>query len=247
MKNYRADLHIHTVLSPCGDLEMSPANIINKALEMNLDIIGISDHNSTRQCRLVREIGAGKGITVLCGAEVNTREEVHCLAFFPDEDSLGRFQSFLDLNLPDIRNVPSKFGYQVVVDEKEDIIYEEKRLLIAALNASIGETEAEVHRLGGIFIPAHIDRPRFSVLGQLGFLPPDLKADALEVSPATDREKFERNHPELSAYTFVSFSDAHYLPQIGKKLTIFEMDSPGFDEIRKALQKTDGRKTQIIN
>ena len=79
----RADLHIHTVLSPCGDLDMSPANIIGMALQKGLSLIGISDHNSTRQAPVIQQLGERQGLRVLCGTEINTAEEVHALASLP--------------------------------------------------------------------------------------------------------------------------------------------------------------------
>ena len=157
----RADLHIHTVLSPCGDLDMSPANIIGMALQKGLSLIGISDHNSTRQAPVIQQLGEQQGLRVLCGTEVNTAEEVHALAYFPTLERLTAFQHFLDLHLPDIKNNPDKFGYQVVVDAEEQITYEEERLLITALDVDINTIERTVHALDGIFIPAHIDKSRF--------------------------------------------------------------------------------------
>ena len=103
MKVFNADLHIHTVLSPCGSLEMSPKAIILAASEKKLDIIGITDHNSTRQCRVVTAEAQKAGITVYCGAEVTSKEEVHCLAFFENFKKLDEFQQFLDKHLPDIK------------------------------------------------------------------------------------------------------------------------------------------------
>jgi len=137
----RADLHIHTVLSPCGDLDMSPANIIGMALQKGLSLIGISDHNSTRQAPVIQQLGEQQGLRVLCGTEVNTAEEVHALAYFPTLERLTAFQHFLDLHLPDIKNNPDKFGYQVVVDAEEQITYEEERLLITALDVDINTIE----------------------------------------------------------------------------------------------------------
>jgi 3',5'-nucleoside bisphosphate phosphatase len=104
---------------------MSPANIVAKAKEKQLDIIGITDHNSTKHCLLTRKLAEKEGITVLCGAEVNTKEEVHCLAFFETDDKLALFQQFLEKQLPPVKNDVHRFGYQVVIDEQENIIEEE--------------------------------------------------------------------------------------------------------------------------
>ncbi len=247
MNTFRADLHIHTVLSPCGDLEMSPDIIIAKAKEMKLDIIGITDHNSTRQCAVVRDLGAAHDIVVLSGAEVTTREEVHCLAFFETDELLDEFQCYLDENLPAIPNDVRQFGYQVAVDAANNIVFEEKRLLISALNQNIDQVEAMVHRLKGLFIPAHADKTRFSLYAQLGFLPPDLQVDALEISPFQEPGEFFQLHPESLTKSLISGSDAHYPHQIGSRITVFEMENRGFAEIRKTLHKNGARTAKILN
>lgn len=230
-----ADLHIHTTLSPCGDLEMSPTRIIAMARQRNLGIIGITDHNSTRQAGIIRELGKEKGIWVLTGVEITTSEEAHCLAFFGCDDSLGAFQAYLDRHLPDIPNKPEKFGYQVVANVQEEIIYEEKKLLIAALDQNLREIEKKVRECDGIFIPAHIDKPRFSILSQLGFIPPDLHYDALEVSANTTPGIFAGQHPELKNASFIHSSDAHYPEDIGKVSTSLSLSEISFPTIRKAL------------
>ena len=245
MNLYRTDLHIHTLLSPCGDLEMSPVNIITQALNRGLDIIAITDHNCTKQCELVWTLGQKSGITVIPGCEITSREEVHCLGLFKDFVALNQFQDFLDQHLTIIPNKPSLFGYQVVVDEDENILEEIPNYLGSSLNVSIEEIEQKVHQLSGLFIPAHIDRPRNSLYSQLGFLPPDLKIDALQISKLAEesvvRERYKIN-PEV---TMVRFSDSHYPEDLGKTFTIFEMKEPTFDEIRKAMRSEDGRKVQI--
>ena len=245
MKKFRADLHVHSVLSPCGDLEMSPDVIIGKAKEMHLDIIGITDHNSTRQCAVIRQMGELNAITVLTGAEVTTREEVHCLTFFETDEQLNEFQKYLDMHLPDIKNDVGRFGYQVVVDAANNIVFTEERLLVSALDQSIGQVEAKVHSLRGLFIPAHIDKLRFSLYGQLGFLPTGLKVDALEISPGKSSVDFLEKHPELLHYSIISGSDAHYPHQVGSRVTVFDMENPGFGEIKNTLEGI-GTRTLIF-
>ena len=242
MKTYRADLHIHTLLSPCGDLSMSPANIISEAERKGLDIIGITDHNSTRHCRLVSRLAAEKGIFVMTGAEINTKEEIHCLTFFENNDTLDILQEFLDANLPDYKNDPLIFGDQVVVNENEEIIYTEEKLLINALRVSINELETFVHNNNGIFIPAHIDRMKNSIYSQLGFLPDDLNADALEISRRSSPGKFAEEHPEICPFTLLTNSDAHYPGHIGAVYNNFCLMKPSFDEIRMALAGINRRK-----
>lgn len=231
----KADLHLHTVLSPCGDIEMTPVQIVAKAKECGLQIIGITDHNSTLQCAEIKKVGEREGLFVLCGTEVNTREEVHCLAFFETTEQLAGFQEFLDKNLPPIPNNPDKFGYQLVINEDEEVLHEIEYLLISALNKSINEVEAEVHRLNGMFIPAHINKMQDSVISQLGFLPPDLKVEAVELSKHTTKDVFLEKNNYLSKYSFIRSSDAHILEDIGCVYTTLEMDEISFDNIRKAI------------
>jgi len=246
MNTYRADLHIHTVLSPCGDLDMSPTNIIAKAREKGLDIIGITDHNSTRHCSLIRDLAIPAGIFVLMGAEVTTREEVHCLSFFENDDQLSEFQVYLEKHLPPVPNDTQKFGYQVVVDKDEQIQEEIEYLLISALDQSINQVEQKVHSLGGIFILAHIDRPSYSITSQLGFVPDELQIDGVEISSGCKKESVLPFLPKQGNLSIIRSSDAHYPDQIGKVFTSFEMEHRSFGEMKMALHATGGRKTLIL-
>lgn len=245
MNRYRADLHVHTVLSPCGDLDMSPVNIVDTAARRRIDILGITDHNSTKHGELIKRLAAKEGIFVLCGAEVTTREEIHCLAFFENNDILKEFQEYLDRHMGNVMNQPEIFGYQVVVDEGERIIEEIDRLLISALDESLDDVEKKVHSLGGIFIPAHIDRQSYSLFSQLGFVPPGLKADALEISGWTCTAEILKRFPGLESYSFIGSSDAHHPSQIGSRTSLFEMKTRSFTEIKMALAGDNGRSVTI--
>jgi len=235
MQIFRADIHIHTVLSPCGSLEMSPVNIVKKAKEKKLDILGITDHNSTRHCFVTREIAESAGIYLMMGVEITTREEIHCLAFFEKDDQLLEFQSYLDEHLPDIPNDPERFGHQVVVDAEENILMQESRLLISALDSGLEETESVVHRLNGLFIPAHIDKSRFSIISQLGFIPADIRADGFEVSQYATETLVQQMLVNHTGKSVLRNSDAHQLDQIGTCFTGFELEEISFNNIRQAL------------
>ncbi len=211
----KADLHIHMVLSPCGDTEMTPVHVVRRAKEQGLGVIGITDHNTTRQCAEVRRIGEREGVFVLCGAEIATREEAHVLAFVEAGEPLDALQRYLDKHLAPIPNDPERFGYQLVVDERERVLYEEKKSLLGAIDRTVEQVEAFVHALDGLFIPAHIDKPHHSLLSQLGFVPPALRADALEVSYRCDPNVLVRENPYFSGFRFIRSSDAHYLEEIG--------------------------------
>jgi PHP family Zn ribbon phosphoesterase len=236
----KADLHIHTVLSPCGDIEMTPAYIVRRAKELGIGIVGISDHNSTLQSREIRRIGEREGIYVLCGAEITTREEVHVLAFVDGDDNIDKLQAYLSAHLPPIPNNTDYFGYQLVVNEAEEVLAEEPYLLINAIDQSIEQIEEFVHSLGGIFIPAHIDKPQNSLLSQLGFVPPHLNVEALEVSHRCNLQELIAANPYLAKYSFTRASDAHYPEELGRAAFELDVHEPlSFAAIKDALKRTD--------
>lgn len=237
MPLFRVDLHIHTVLSPCGSLDMSPVNIVNAALNAKLDLIAITDHNSTRQAAIVRDLARESGLTVICGAEVTTREEVHVLTLFEDDNSLQVFQDFLDEYRTPVINKPDWFGYQVIVDRNDMIIEEEPYLLISALKADIHTVEQMTHRLGGLFIPAHVDRSMNGIISHLGFVPEDLKCDAFGLSARADKARWSEHTGFPGGAVFLQNSDAHTPGQIGCTWNEIEMDQPTFLELKNALKR----------
>ena len=241
MKEFLADLHIHTVLSPCGDFEMTPRKIVAAALKKGLNMIAITDHNSTRMCRIVSDYAATKGLMVIAGAEVNTSEEVHCLALFGTWEQVEIFQLFLDEHLLDIQNKPSIFGDQVVVDIDENILYTEKRSLITGLKVSIDEVEFFVHSLDGLFIPAHIYRRQNGIIHQLGMIPENLNYDVLELTPGSYSDEYLRKMNVANNLSVIFDSDAHFVDQIGKFSTRLKMKSPDFNELKLALKNLKGR------
>ena len=245
MQHFKADLHIHTVLSPCGSLEMSPVNIIRSAIEAGLDMIAITDHNSTRQFPLIKQLGKENGLFVIGGVEVNTLEEVHCLALFETGEQLTEFQDYIDEYILKIKNRPKYFGYQVVVDRDENIVYEEPWLLINALNSGIFDIEQKVHSLDGLFIPAHIDRQYNGIISQLGFIPENLNCDALELSSRAKLSDWKNSQKLPSDSTFIRNSDAHQPCDIGKQYSVFEMEAASFSELKKTLQNKGVRKIII--
>lgn len=238
---YKADLHIHTVLSPCGDLEMSPSNIVRRALERGLDMIAITDHNTTRQVKVTQNIGKSQGLFVLGGVEVTSQEEAHCLAFFSNDEQLDQFQSFLDQHLPPIPNDEDRFGYQLIVDENEEIVGEEEYHLLNAIDVDIDGIYEEVHRIGGLFIPAHVNKGSTSLTSQLGFVPPDLKADGLEINKFVTKDDFLKKNAYLKRFGFITDSDAHFIDNVGDVYNVIYMEHRTFDEFYLALKGIDGR------
>ncbi len=239
MRTFKADLHIHTCLSPCAELEMSPRNIVKGAKKCGLDVIGICDHNSGENVSYVSIAAKNEGLNVLGGIEVCTREEVHILALFSTSEDLLAMQKIVNDHLFGT-NDEKLYGDQVVVNENNEVIGFNKKLLIGATDLSIEEIVNKIHDLNGVAIAAHIDRDSFSIISQLGFVPEGLQIDALEVSK---KDKIE-NFKDLGL-PLVTFSDAHCLNRIGKRFTNFSMKQVSLEEMRKSLLEEDGRKVFI--
>ncbi|RIJ46244.1 PHP domain-containing protein [Maribellus luteus] len=246
MQQFRADLHIHTVLSPCADVEMSPANIVQRSKESGLSIIGIADHNSTRNAWLVKELAQKEGIFVLTGAEVTTKEEVHCLAFFETQTELLLFQAYLEENIGKIPNKDGHFGYQPVVDADENILEMVPYYLTSALNKGISNVQKKVDELNGIFIPAHVNRPLNGLFSQLGFLPPRLRFDALEVTGQTKPAHIRERYNIGKEVSLVYDSDAHFPEDIGRSFSSFYLEEVSFSEIKMALNRQNNRYVEAL-
>lgn len=240
LKLFRADLHIHTCLSPCGDWDMSPALIVEKCCEKKLDVIAVTDHNSVENARVVMALGKKKGLTVLPSMEICSVEEVHILAIFDEIGNAEKMQAFVYDNLEGENN-PDVFGYQVVADENDTVIDQNPRLLIGATGLSLQAITEKILVLGGLAVAAHIDKTAFSILGQLGFIPPDLPLDGVEVSFRTRPEKASEKLLYGLKTPCITSSDAHFPHEIGRVSTKFLMAEPTIAEMRKALKGVDGR------
>jgi len=244
LKWYKADLHIHSVLSPCGDLQMSPANIVKRAQKLGIELIAITDHNIVENGIALKLLAeklkdSTDSLDVLFGMEINTQEEIHLLCLFDELETALEWQDFVYDKLPDIPNNVERFGYQVVVDENEDIIRFVDKLLISSTDISIDETFQEVNERGGLVIPSHIDRPVNSIISQLGFIPPNLPIEAVEVSLNSDIESLLKSNPEINKFPVVRFSDAHYIDEIGRQTTDFLLQSPTIAELKIAISKRE--------
>jgi PHP family Zn ribbon phosphoesterase len=236
VRRYSCDLHIHSTLSPCASLEMSPRNIVTRARQVGLDIVAITDHNMVENAFYAYELAGETAPLVLFGMELQTMEEIHLLVLFDVyETALGFQRTIYDL-LPDVKNDPVYFGDQVVVDEKDEIVRFEERLLLNSAQISLGEAVSTAKSRKGLVIPSHIDSATFSIISQLGFVPDDLAFDALEV---VNRERIDAILPFVGQnnFPFVSFSDAHYLNEIGRRRTALQLKEASLGEIGRALQE----------
>lgn len=205
------DLHIHSALSPCGDNDMTPNNIVNMSVLKGLDVIAVTDHNSCGNVRAVMRAAEGK-ILAIPAMEVETSEEVHVVCYFADIASCEEMGRVVFERLPDIKNRTDIFGNQYYMDENDEIVGEEERLLVNATSMDIYSVFENVKKLGGVAVPAHIDRTSCSVLSNLGFIPPDLTVDTVEIT----KKNLERMTRDYNKYNIITNSDAHYLENISE-------------------------------
>lgn len=244
LKQFKTDLHVHTCLSPCSDWDMSPKKIVQRSLDKGLDVIAICDHNTAENVGAVMKAGKNRGISVLPGIEICSKEEVHIIALFDKLDNTLAMQDYVYANLAG-ENKPEVFGYQVVANEHDEVLGENPRLLIGATRLGIYDIVEKTHRLGGLSLSSHVDRTAYGIIGQLGFIPPDLKIDGVEVSYRVPLDKVCDELPGIGKLPCMTASDAHFLDDIGKVWTIFVMAKPTTREIQRALQGKNGRRIKL--
>ena len=226
------DLHIHSCLSPCGDNDMTPNNIVNMALLKKLDVIAVADHNSCGNVRSVMKVADGN-LLVIPAMEIETAEEVHMLGLFPSIEAAEEMEEILKNHASGIMNNPEIFGNQYYMNENDEVTGEEKRLLVNASTLDLYETAGFVKNLGGVAIPAHIDRSSYSVISNLGFIPPDIDFPCVEIT----EKNLELYKKDYQKYNIITDSDAHYLWDISEKRHYFEADNKTIENILQSLCK----------
>ena len=246
MKTYLAELHVHTVLSPCAGVEMIPPLIVQKALECGINIIAITDHNASENVPAVIKAAEDHDLTVLPGMELQTEEEVHVLCLFDSMDQLNRLQVIVDKKLPEIKNNIEYFGEQFIVDHTGAFIHRKERLLINSTSLSFDEAFQEVSKLGGLFIPAHVNRQAFGLIDHLGFVPPELNIEALEISRHITLQEAIEKYPQISNYPIIQSGDVHYLDDF-LGVNQFIIEEPTISEIKMAFQSIQRRTFQVIS
>jgi hypothetical protein len=222
-----ADFHNHSCLSPCASLEMSPKVLVDRARQRGVDVLVLSDHNSARNAPAFEQLCHQAGLLPLCGIEVTTQEELHCLCVFGTAHQALEFGAFVEDHLSKVRNKPDRWGDQIVVDGGENILAEVEFYLGTATDLPLTALGGFCLDAGGLFIPAHIDRASQSVLSQLGYLP-DLPYSALEVR--RDAAGLETRGKPL-----VKGSDAHYPDDVGTRTCRLTVDEVSFAGVRRAL------------
>lgn len=205
------DFHIHSCLSPCGDSEMTPNNIVNFAKIMGYDAIALTDHNTALNCPAVAKLAEESGITFIPGMELCTSEEVHIVCLFYELDNALNFSEYVKSTTPTIKNKPSIFGEQLICDENDNIIGQEEALLVTASGISTEKVVKKVEEYGGICYPAHIDRSSFSILSNLGTIDEYFGFKCAEIFDIAKEDELKEKYPYLNKMKILSDSDAHYL------------------------------------
>lgn len=205
------DLHIHSCLSPCGDNDMTPYNLVNMAKIFGYDIIALTDHNTCDNCESAIEAGRQIGLTVVPGMELCTSEEIHCVCLFPTLQKAKIFSTFVKTTMLPIKNKEHIFGQQLIMDTQDGILGKEEILLTTASSISIDSLPDLMEEYGGVFYPAHIDRSSYSLLSSLGDFPPYLKINCFELTPQADEKVYLEKYEETRGKIIIRSSDAHYL------------------------------------
>ena len=238
MNIIKADMHIHTCLSPCAEVSASPKRVVEKAYQSGLNLIFITDHNSAENVGAAMKAALKyKDIRVYPGMEITSKEEVHTLALFENIEDALQVQEIIHKYLPDAIS-EKEYSEQVIANENDEVEGYSKKSLFSAVDMNINDIVEMIHEHNGLAVAAHIDRESFSVLGQLGFIPETLKFDALELSPKMSIERAKNTYKEYSErYNFIKCSDSHDVGWIGDVYTCFEGKSNTFFDFASFISK----------
>ena len=228
------DLHMHSALSPCALNEMTPNNMVNMALLSGLTAIAVTDHNSCRNAESVMQVAQGTGLVVVPGLEVQTREEVHVVTLFQNLDDALAMQEAIYKTLPSMRAPEKIRAKQLVLNADDEVVAEEEAMLSMSSTLTLEQVVCQALSLGGLAIPAHVDRKSCSILSNLGFIPEDLQFPTLELSMYAEKEAYEKRFPQ---YRLISASDAHELGFIGMAPATLEVETVSAHGILEALRR----------
>ena len=224
MNRYFYDLHIHSCLSPCAEDDATPANISGMAALNGLQIVALTDHNTTRNCPAFFEAARAYGLIPIAGMELTTSEDVHIICLFPTLDAATAFQKIVDDRRIRIKNKPVIFGNQFVMDAEDTVLAEEEDLLINATTISIEEAAEFAEQCGGIAYPAHIDRTSNGMVSVLGGFPTEPRFTAFELNDAASLLQYQNQYPHLKDMKYIVSSDAHELGAISEAENSFLLE-----------------------
>lgn len=210
------DLHLHSCLSPCGDDDMTPANIVGMAALKGLDVIAVTDHNSCKNCPAVLHFAKEYGVLALPGMEICTSEEVHAVCLFENLDAAMAFDDYVYERLMPFPNNEEIFGKQQICNEEDEVCGTVPYLLINSADISFDGLWELVRSYDGVMFPAHIDKSANSLIANLGFVPPDSRFTTAEVKDLRKLHDLKKSNPYLESCRIISNSDAHYLEHINE-------------------------------
>jgi hypothetical protein len=240
VETFIAELHSHTVLSPCAEVEMIPPLIVQTAIEKGINLLAVTDHNASANVIAVQKAAQDTGLIVLPGMELQTREEVHLLCLFDTLEQLAAWQSLVNQHLPPLENDIEYFGEQFVVDETGEFVRRETQLLLTSVDLSLEEAIGGVMSIEGVAIPAHIDRKANGLLEILGFVPANVTIEALEISRHIAFDVAPLRYPQIRGYPLIRDGDAHRLNEF-LGVNEFLIESPTVADLRMALRRENGR------
>ncbi len=242
MKEWAIDLHLHTPLSPCGQDSMLPEKVVQRAVDLGLDVIAITDHNAIANVKPFMEAGKEKGLIVLPGCELQTQEEIHLVCLFESLEDLAAWHESLEPQMTDIKNNEKFFGPQYKLDRQGQVIGQEERMLLASVEISVDEAVERVHRFGGVCIAAHIDRPAFSLWAAFGTIPENIPFDGIELTRHLPRDPKILAEIRARGYQYVTASDAHTLEHLGEIHCVAYLDHWSLAELKLAMKNQEGRE-----
>ncbi len=231
------DFHLHSCLSPCGDDDMTPGNIVGMASLIGLEAIALTDHNSCKNCPAFMEFAEEMGLIAIPGMELTTMEEVHVLCLFSTLEQAMNFDAYVEQHIMPIPNRPEFFGNQIIVDNSDEACGTVDTLLISATDISFNDVYDLVKEYGGIMVPAHLDKSSTSLLSNLGFIPPESQFTSAEVKDIASIEPLKKQHPYLEDCHFLCSSDAHSLSSIHEPIHILHVEEKTVEGILNSIIK----------
>lgn len=233
---YYYDLHMHSCLSPCGDMDMTPNNIVGMSKLLGLDVIALTDHNSVLNCEAVMKLGLENGLCVIPGMELTTMEEIHVVCLFPSYEKALQWNEYVKAHQMQFPNRVDIYGRQVIMDENDEEIGEVENLLILATDISVMDVKKLVESYDGVCYPAHINRDSMSIISSLGDIPPECGFTTAEVSSSGNIEELKGRYPILCDMLIVRDSDAHYLQNMRDAENFFELKELTIDAVFEKLK-----------
>ncbi|MEA1885057.1 MAG: PHP domain-containing protein [Thermotogota bacterium] len=241
MQCYRADFHIHSCLSPCADITMTPNEVVKQLVEKHIDWAALTDHNTTRNLRPFESVFKAAGVAFLPGIEIQTVEDIHVLGYFPDVEAAQKAGKEVEEALPAIQIDPEKNGYQLTVDEQDEFQDMVLKPFGFPTTLTLDQTVALIRKFNGIPVYAHVERA-MGVIVQLGLIPQEPYDMACELYMPS---KYQEYASQFASRTVFSSSDSHNLDSFSEAKMMVKCKSRSFDELERAIKKIDGREVVL--